>query len=494
MAHRPLADLLEQLDESGALAHIPSAVDPALEIAELTERVAAAQGSALLIERPQGSRLPIVTNLLGTERRLCQALGIGGLEELTARVEALFGEETGGRWLDRLFSPDSRGAWQKARPKQVKAAACQQVVHLGRDVDLETLPALQCWPDETGRQLSGVLLLPGASADQPADATWGRVQLLHANRAAIVNDGQSRLAALNATGSRLDRIPVAFVVGSDPVLLAASMAADLCGLDALSLCGFLRSNPLELAKCRSCALPAPADAELVLEGYIAPDDEPATITIGGWGSQHYGAATSAAVMHVTAMTRRTNPILPIVAPHAGPGEVQVLAKAVERMILPLAKRACEELVDWSLPVWGGLQKYCIASMRKSVPLEARKVASTLWGLAATMHAKVLVIVDERVDVHDLRQVLAAIGQCVDFKRDVFFMEGARHPTDFAAAGAGCARMAIDATTKLAGERAGAWPAQLVRGSEIAERVTERWAEYGLEPISTDQAELDTAAR
>ena len=273
MSHSSLADFLEELDDVGELARVSVEVDPELEIAEITRRVAAEGGPALLFERVAGRSLAVVTNLLGTEDRVCRALEIESLDEIAERTESLIEKNTPHNWFDRLkISADEAGA-NKFRAKSVKAGPCQQVVRLGRDVDLTTLPAIKQWPLETNPAITGALVISQHSGDETRSATLCPLQVLDANRLAVVDDGHSNLARhWSRALAAHEKLPV--VDRCWGVIRPASWprtSSSTTGSISFTCWACLRGKALDLVKCRTHSMEVPAEADMVLEGYLDPE-------------------------------------------------------------------------------------------------------------------------------------------------------------------------------------------------------------------------------
>jgi 4-hydroxy-3-polyprenylbenzoate decarboxylase len=481
MAYTSLADFLEELAEAGELARVGAEVDPNLEIAEITRRVADAGGPALLFERVRGRSIAVVTNLLGTPCRACRALCIESLDQIAARIESLVQEHTPQNWFDRLkMTGDETGA-NKFRPKSVKSGACQQVVHLGRDVNLTAFPLIKSWPGESGPAVTGGTLITESRDAQTRGATACPLVALDENRLAVVDDGHSVFSRHwtdhCAAGQRM---PAAVVLGGDPGAVIAASLELPPSIDAYQAAGLLCGKGLDVIKCRTHALEVPADADLVFEGYLDPDVSAETIEVAGAGGSHYRLPRPAPVFHVAAITHRTRPIFPALVDSGLAGESGVLAGARERMVLAALRTTAPDVVDLHLPPLGGMHHFALVSMRKRYPFHARQIAAALWGSEALKFTKFLILVDHDVNVHDAGRVLELVGANVAPERDVFAFDGPAHSSDHASGPAPLGRhLAIDATAKIAGEQSGTWPELLDAGEETRRQVTARWAEYKL---------------
>jgi 4-hydroxy-3-polyprenylbenzoate decarboxylase len=364
----------------------------------------------------------------------------------------------------------------------VKSAICQQIVRLGGDVDLGQLPALRSRPLEPAPRITaGQVFSIDASSGLPLLGRYD-LGLLDRTRLAVgwlLHDEPAR--ALSVYRQRRMTMPLAVVLGGDPAGLLAAMAPVPPDLDGSSLAGLLRDKPREMVKCRTIDLEVPADADLVLEGHIDPAEPEVefglTVVPGG----QYQLSRPAPVMEATAVSHRANPVFPALVPGQPPDEACVIRRFLHRVFTPLVRLAIPDLAAYDLPLFGAARGWAVVAIRKVYAGQARRAAHAVWGLRQLMFAKLLVIVDEEVDVHDYPQVLAAVWRNVDPGRDLIFCEGPPDPCDSAAEGGGLAsRLALDATAKLPGERAAASPPSTMP-EDLLRRVTDRWPELGLAP-------------
>jgi 4-hydroxy-3-polyprenylbenzoate decarboxylase len=483
MPYRCLADFLEELGHAGELVRVEAEVDPALEAAEITHRVAKVGGPALLFGSVRGHEIPLLTNLLGTQARLCQALGVGSLEHLRERIAAMANPAEPEGWFERLKTAPHVSALNHLLPRRVKTGAVQQIVRLGSDVDLGELPLVQSAPEEAGRAITAAAVITaGADSGRPVAGHFD-LQLLGRDRLAAGWAAHSQPARLLAQyGRRNQKMPLAVVLGGDPAVLLAAASPLGPGADAWALAGLFREKPIDVVRCRTVDLEVPADAEIVIEGHVDPGEPPAEAGPLCTPSGHYLPARPLPVIHVTAVTHRANPVYPAMVPGSPPHEACVVRRALAGVLLPLAKWAISELVDYDLPAFAAARQWAVVSIEKTYAGQARRVAQAAWGLPQLMSAKILVVVDEEVDVHDGEQVLSAVAANVHPGRDVFFQQGPPDPLDIATPpGELGHRMAIDATAKLPGEHPGRWPARATMGKQMQQLVSERWPQYGLGP-------------
>ncbi len=264
MPYHALSDFLEELLAAGELLQVRTPVNPELEIAEITARCAAAGGPALVFDRVQGHDLAVVTNLLGTPARACRALGVPSLAALAERTSQLARPGGSQSWLERLRGGEAIPL-EKFRAKPARQAACQQAVRLGRDIDLTSLPALRCWPGESGRVLTGRLVLVDGESQQ---TSLRQVRAIVVDRKHVaILDTEAIDRGRGGTSLAGESLPAAIALGGDPSATLAA-ALDWTSLDGYVLAGLLRNHPWDVAQARSQPLTVPADADMIIEGVM----------------------------------------------------------------------------------------------------------------------------------------------------------------------------------------------------------------------------------
>jgi 4-hydroxy-3-polyprenylbenzoate decarboxylase len=476
MPYRCLADFLEELGHAGQLTRVEEEADPALGVAEITARMAQSGGPALLFGAVKGHHLPVLTNLLATEARICRALGAASLDEVADRIARLLDLSSSEARLDRLKGGHQPSALNAVVPRLVNSAACQQIVRLASDIDLGELPLLQCGGIPTrsasegsttdGRTVTPSLALRvgmgslNAATVLSAEPDSHRpvagqfdLQRIDANRLAVAwaaHDDHARLLAEYRARNR--QMPLAVVIGGDPAFLLAAAAPLPADSDLCAVAGLLREKPLDVVACRGIDLTAPAEAEIILEGFCDPAEPP--VMAGPFCAPlgHCTPPRPVPLMHVTALTHRANPIFAAMAPGRPPHEAVTVARAMQRVFLPLARLAMPELVDYDLPEFAAGRHWAAISIRKTYAGQGRRAAHAAWGLRPLRFAKTLVVVDEDIDVCDRDAVLAAVTANFRPDRDTVIEQGPADPFDPAAtAGALGEKMCLDATRKLAGE-------------------------------------------
>jgi len=427
----------------------------------------------------RGSKLPLLINQFGTERRMCLAFGVGSLDEVAGRLgeilelqppQGLAAKVRGLRLLKSIAD---------SRPRTVRRGACQDVVLQGDEVDLGLLPVQTAWPGDGGPFIT----LPAVITHDPHSGQRNvgmyRLQVLGPRTTAmhwqLHKDGR---ADFRESGGRLE---VAVALGLDPVSAYSASAPLPKHIDEFMLAGFLRGEPLELVKGMTVDVEVPTHAEIVLEGYVEAGDE---ADEGPFGD-HTGFYTPVErfpVFHVTAITMREDAIYPSIVVGKPPQEDAWLGKATERIFLPAVRTTVPEIVDYDLPVAGAFHNLCIVSIRKAFPGHAHKVMHAIWGLGMLSLTKCIVVVDAHVDVHDYAQVMFYVGANVDPKRDVVLAEGPLDHLDHAPTHQFFGgKLGIDATAKGPLEGTREWPPEIEMTPEIRALVDRRWAEYGISP-------------
>ena len=470
MPYRCLADFLEELSHASKLRRVEDMVDPAFEAAKIVAQMAQAGGPAVLFGAIKGHDLPVLCNLLATEGRICRALGVASLDELADRIGRLLDVSAPEGWFERLKSGAQPAALGSVTPREVKSAACQQIVRLGSDITLDELPMLRCGEgiarglsqfssDENGtvplpdRAITAAVVFSAEPDSHQPLAGRFDLQQIDATRLAVcwaAHDDHARL--LGEYRARSQQMPLAVVIGGDPAFLLAAASPLPPGSDVMAVAGMLRSKPLDAVACRGVDLMVPAEAEIVLEGFVDPSAPPIAAGPLCGPTGHATRPLLAPVMHVTAVTQRANPIYAAMVPGKPPHEAITVARAMQRAFLPLVRLAMPELVDYDMPEFAAARHWATISIRKTYPGQARRAAHAAWNLRPMMFAKMLVVVDDDVDVRDHQAVLAAVSANMNPARDILFDQGPTDPFDPATtADALGQRMAIDATRKCASE-------------------------------------------
>lgn len=483
MTYRNLGEFVAELEGMGELVRVGCEVDPELEITEIAERVMKSPGGgkALLFERVKGSALPVLINALGSRRRMCRALGVEDFTEIAERVAALLEPDLPETFLEKVRKLPELAQMVGFAPKTVKKGLCQEIVWRGEQASLDLLPILKCRPLDGGRYFTMAGVYTRDRETGQRNAGMYRVQKLDAHSGAmhwqIHHDGARHFRGYARAG---EKMPVALVLGGDPALAYAASAPLPPGLDEIVFAGFLRRQAVELVRCVSVELEAPAEAEIVVEGYADPAD---LVDEGPFGDHtgYYSMPEKHPRFTVTAITMRPGALYPATIVGAPPMEDYYLGLATERIFLPAVRRYLPEVLDYHLPAFGVFHNFCLVRICKQYPYHARKVMHAIWGMGQLMFSKFIIVVDEEVDVQDVEEVLFHVGAHVDPRRDTCLVDGPVDALDHAAPHL-CAgsKMGIDATRKWPGEGLGRpWPPRIEMPREIRELVDRRWGEYGI---------------
>lgn len=489
MAYQDLRAFLAALEQRGLLHRVKTEVDPVLEIAEITDRMckSAGGGKALFFEKVKGSAYPVVTNIFGSFERMSLALESRTLDEVARRIEDLLNQAPPKTFIEKISMLPKLLELAKCLPKRVKTAPCQEVVETDRP-DLSVFPVLKCWPGDgqptdEGRFITFPMVFTKDPETGRQNCGMYRIHIYNETTTGmhwhIHKDGARHYDKYMKLGRRM---PAAIAVGGDPSVIYAASCPLPESVDEMLFAGFLRKAPVEMVKCITSDIEVPANSELVIEGYLDPGEQ----RIEGPFGDHtgfYSAADLYPVFHATCITHRKNLVYPATIVGKPPMEDCYMGKATERIFLPLIRLDFPEIRDINLPMEGVFHNFALISIRKSYPGHAKKIIHGLWGKGQMMFSKLLIVVDEDVDVQDLSYTAWRVLNNVDWKRDVVISEGPLddldHAANFPRYGA---KMGIDATRK--GREEGMmrdWPEELFMSGEIKRLVDRRWQEYGFSP-------------
>ena len=461
MAYRSFRNFLDALEQAGELKHVALPVDTDLLIAEWADREMKSPGGgkALLFEQPvvdgKKSEFPVAINTMGSRRRMALALQVGDIGDIAQEIQLI---------LKAKPPTDLREGWNllkqgihllHARPKQVREAQCQEIVHKidnGTDFSLADLPILKCWPKDGGRFIT----LANVHTRDPETGARNvgiyRMQI-YDERTTGMHWQIHKVGARHGKRyyERGERMPVAVTLGGDPVYTFAATAPLPDGLDELLFAGFLRKKSIELVRCNTIDVDVPADVDFVIEGYVQPGEMRPEGPFGDH-TGYYTAVEDYPVFHLTAITRRRDAVYPTTIVGIPPMEDYYIGDACVRIFLPVFKMNFPEIVDMTLPPEGVFHNLVFVSIRKQYPYQAFKVMHGLWGMGQMMFTKYIVVVDDDVDVHNTSEVLFRLCANTDPQRDSIFTKGPSDVLDHATSEiASGSKLGIDATKKIPGE-------------------------------------------
>ena len=492
MRYRDLRDFIAQLEKLGELKRVNAPVSPYLEMTEICDRILRAQGPAILFEDPAGrnmspSKIPVLTNLFGTPRRV--ALGMG--EESTAALREL------GKLLAYLKEPEPpkglKDAWEKwpvlkhvltMSPKILTSAPCQDVVWEASEVDLAKLPVQTCWPGDVAPLITWGLVVTRGPNKPRQNLGIYRQQVIAPNKV-IMRWLAQRGGALDFQDWRSvhpgEPFPIAVVIGADPATILGAVTPVPDSLSEYQFAGLLRGSKTELVKCLGSDLQVPASAEIVLEGAIHPDE---TALEGPFGDHtgYYNEQDKFPVFTIERITMRSSPIYHSTYTGKPPDEPSVLGVALNEVFVPLLQKQFPEIVDFYLPPEGCSYRIAVVSIKKQYTGHAKRVMFGIWSfLRQFMYTKFIIVVDDDIDARDWKEVIWAVTTRVDPVRDTLLADNTPIDyLDFASPVSGLGgKMGLDATNKWQGETQRVWGTPIVMDAAVKARIDMMWNDLGL---------------
>ena len=487
MKYKDLRDFLVQLEKQGELKRVAVEVDPHLEMTEICDRLLKAGGPAVLFEKPKGHTIPVLGNLFGTPKRVAMGMGQDSVEALREV----------GKLLAYLKEPDPpkglRDAWEKLpvlkqvlnmAPKELSRAPCQEIVWEGKDVDLGKLPIQTCWPGDAGPLITWGLTVTRGPHKTRQNLGIYRQQVIAPNKV-IMRWLAHRGGALDFRDFCLANpgqpYPIAVALGADPATILGAVTPVPDTLSEYQFAGLLRGAKTEIVKCLTHGLQVPASAEIVLEGYIHPDE---TAVEGPFGDHtgYYNEQETFPVFTIERITMRRDPIYHSTYTGKPPDEPAILGVALNEVFVPLLQKQFTEIVDFYLPPEGCSYRMAVVSMKKQYAGHAKRVMFGVWSfLRQFMYTKFIIVTDDDVNIRDWKEVIWAITTRVDPARDTLIVENTPIDyLDFASPVSGLGgKMGLDATNKWPGETSREWGRPIVMDEAVKAKVDGIWKELGL---------------
>lgn len=480
MAYNSLMDFVQVLEREGELKRIAHPVNAALEITEIADRVMKKGGPALLFENVVGKDIPVLINAFGSFKRAALALGVRDVEEIAREIEHVTRLKPPASLREKLLFLPELLRLAGASPKLAGDGECHEIVE--RNPDLNTLPVLTCWPGDAGPFITLPLVISRDPVDGKRNVGLYRMQVFD-SRTTGMHWHPHKVGArhFQRQKEKKGRMELAACLGGDPVLTYAATAPLPDQIDEILFAGFLRKKGVELVKGITVDLEVPANSDIVIEGYIDPAEPLRREGPFGDHTGFYSLADDYPAFHVTCVTRKKKPIYLTTIVGRPPMEDAYLGKATERIFLPLLRLTFPELVDMDLPIHGVFHNAAIVSIKKEYPAHARKIMHGLWGLGQMMFTKIIIVVDHDVNVHDPAEVTWIVGNQIDPKRDVIFVEGPVDVLDHAAPLMGYgSKMGIDATAKWRSEGfEREWPEPIVMDEKTKKHTDSIWEKLGI---------------
>lgn len=482
MAYKSLQEFIEELDKAGELLRIKTFVDPVLEIAEITDRISKTpdRNKALLFE-DTGTDFPVLINSMGSERRMCMALGVDDLDDIARDIESLLKKLSGPKSgiVEKLSMLPHLSKFASWMPRVIKGrGACQEVMM--KDPDLSKLPVLKCWPRDGGRFFT----LPAIHTKDPVtdmrNIGMYRMQVFGKDMTAMHWHKHKVSARHYNEYKKLGRrMPVAVALGGDPVYTYSATAPLPENVDEYMLAGFLRKKRVELVKCiTQPEIEVPADADIIIEGYVDPDEE--MIWEGPFGDHtgYYSLPDWYPRFHVTAITHRKDAVYPATIVGIPPQEDAWLGKATERIFLaPIKMTMVPEIKDMNMPIEGVFHNLVIASINKEYAGQGQKVMNAMWGAGQMMFNKILVIADGDIKLDDYKALAKYVFDNVNPATDIYFSQGPMDVLDHSCSRLGFGgKMCIDGTRKWEEEQTAPLQPFSLSGDFSVEKILARFPE------------------
>jgi 4-hydroxy-3-polyprenylbenzoate decarboxylase len=480
-----LREYIEWLESAGKLHKVNKKVSSECEITEIVTRMIEKNGPTLLFENVDNNNIPVVANLFGSEGKICDALGVDNLQDLYSKSEDLISlvDKENSSLKEKIDSAFSLLNIAKILPKSVKKASCQEKVLNPEDFSLNDLPAIKSWPLDAGKYLTSAMVISKNPVSGKRNVGIYRIQIIDGTSAIVhwqsYKGGSQN--ELNAKELGINKIPVALVIGCDPISMWSASAPLPPDVDEFILSGFIRSKSVKLVKCKSIPIEVPANSEIILEGEVDLNDYR---TEGPFGDHtgYYSPQAQYPTFKLKKITMKKNPIFPVITVGKPIKEDYFLGKASERLMLPALKKISSEIVDINMPAEGIFHNFIIVAIKKKYPGQAKKVMHTIWGTGLLALTKIIIVVDDKVNVQDLSEVSWRIGVNIDPGRDVLLSEGPSddldHASEFYRYGG---KMGIDATDKIKSEpRSREWPKEIEMDNDIVNLVDNNWIKYGFD--------------
>lgn len=473
-----LQEYIEELKKKGELKIVRAEVNPVYEMGHIADRLIKSGGPAVLFENPKGSAIPVVMNLFGTKSRMEFALGVNNLNDLGKRVEELVNIETPMSFWDKLKNVMKLKEFAKFLPKIIENPPSQEVID--DNVNLNSLPILKTWPEDGGKFITLPMVFTKNPASGKQNCGMYRMQMFDQNTTGmhwhIHKDGSQHYRRYR---EKCEKMPVCVAIGADPASMYTATAPLPEDIDEMLFAGFLRRKAVRLAKATLSDMLIPADAEIILEGYVDPNEDLKAEGPFGDHTGYYSLSDYYPAFHITRITRKKHPVYPATIVGKPPMEDCYIGKATERLFLPIIKKILPEITDINMPIEGIFHNFVFVSINKQFPGHAYKVMSALWGLGMMSLTKIIIVFDGDVDIQNTKDVIWRLGNNIDPKRDTLFTKGPldvlEHASDMPNFGS---KMGIDATKKWKGENFNRqWPDDIVMDKNIIDLVDKNWNKY-----------------
>lgn len=480
-------DFLDYLEQQGELKRITYPINPYLEMTEISDRVLRSQGPALLFENPIGYDIPVLCNLFGTAKRVAMAMGREKTTELREIGEllAFLREPEPPKGIRQFFNILPKYKQVLNMPvKRRSSAPCQELIFKNDEVDLTQLPIMHCWPDDVAPLVTWGLTITKGPHKERQNLGVYRLQLLGKNKL-IMRWLSHRGGALDFAEWQQsypnEKFPVSVAIGADPATILSAVTPVPDTLSEYAFAGLLRNSRTEVVKSLSNELEVPATAEIILEGYIDPNEQAIE---GPYGDHtgYYNEVEKFAVFTVTHLTRRKDAIYHSTYTGRPPDEPAVMGLALNEVFIPILQKQFPEIVDFYLPPEGCSYRIAIVTIKKQYPGHAKRVMMGVWSyLRQFMYTKFIIVCDDDINARDWKDVMWAISTRMDPHRDTTFVDNTPIDyLDFASPISGLgSKMGLDATNKWPGETNREWGKIITKDAKVVAHIDEIWDKLGL---------------
>ncbi len=455
MPFNGFTEFIELLKKKGELIEVNEYVDPVLEIAEITDRFSKSRdgGKALLFHNT-GTDFPVLTNAMGSAARMALSLGFNSLSDISHYISSSVNQISSPKrsFKEKLSLLPDLYRFSSYFPSKARSnPPCQQVVF--RKPDLGILPVLKTWPHDGGRFITLPIVITHHPENGNRNAGMYRMQVFDSQTTGMHwhrhKTGANHYSAWKKTG---EKMPVAVILGGDPVYTYAATAPLPEDIDEFIFAGFLRRASVPFTQCLTQDIEVPSDADIVIEGYVDPHEDLKMEGPFGDHTGFYSLEDLYPVFHVTAITCRKNAVFPATLVGIPPQEDAWIAGATERIFqFPLKKSIVPEMKDMYIPAYGVAHNLTLISIKKTYPGQARKVMNSLWGAGQMMFNKILVVADESTDIRSEESLFRILGD-LKVPEDLVFSEGPLDVLDHSAPVTGYgSKLGIDLSGKMEGE-------------------------------------------
>src|SRR6478672_6970974 len=484
MPFESLGEYITALEGIGQLKRVRTKVNTDLEIAEILRRLMyKVDQPAVLFENVEGYKYPVLGNAFGSLDRLKIALGLEDFSEIGERISVISRMRMPSTIFGKLKMLPKLSEIADYGPKHVESGPVNEVVLNGNEASIGLLPVTKSFPNDAGKFITFGVTVTKNPETLIQNLGVYRLQVLGSKKA-IMHWQIHKRGALHYQMNKEEneKTEVAIVIGADPAVVFSAVAAVPEGMDKYLFAGITRKRGIKLVKCKTVDIEVPASAEIVLEGYVDPNE----INSEGPFGDHTGYYTPSEpypTFTITGMMMRKNPIYLTTVVGKPILEDAYIGKVIERAFLPMVKIFQPEVTDFSMPAAGWFQGLAIVSIKKRYPGQAKKVMMGLWGMGQLSLTKIFVVVDQDINVHNVDEVIWAITTRSDPKRDTMVIDNT--PTDTLDPASPLinlgSKLGIDATTKWKEEGYNREVQQLARvDHKTKEYVNSRWKEYGFE--------------